>query len=751
MIKQQCRMLVTNSRFMLAGLLAIAFTLLLLYYQEQKDVLEGIGRAKCLSWAMQQEEPVQALTERAMEIYEPDFLLSDLQFSDNQFEEMVLCYDTAEYLESIENYEALLEQIITQRENIKNFPDVTAGKAAVSGLEAERYRQCSGSPVKMGNYMAFEKFFSFGAVDICLWGIVFLICYFLIAQEREKGLGQLVYASAGGGIRYFFTKLWAVELMTLAAFSLLFGGKALLFGGLYGYGDSSAAIQSMQGYFGSPYQLSIAQYLFLFVCWKLVGTMLLALLVLALCSLPLTEAVCGASVFAVLGGSVLIKNAVPAFSKWVLFRDGTLFSILSPEYWFTGLRSYCLGNASRLILISGIGFPVFCGIVLAALLCAVGVLLYYKGLRKSTAAHRSRSKALFRFGSNRWWNEGYYLGIHRKLLLTAVSICFLYGSVICSYEPIYSETVKFEREVVGILNGKTFTEAQQWLNDKQAEIAAMEEQLLQMQEQAANGEISEEAYAAYAGAVSNQLRIKPVIETMAGQVPEMERCRAENGIAPQFEYTSLSGELYGDKGWEQRNWTAVMTACFVVFCAMTLFPDERSKGLHRMLGSTAGGTRSVRYRVLWLAGMTFLASAAMQLLRLYSLGKQFVWVGWDSPMQSWAVYRDAGFDLTVGGAVLAEVFWQSLKWAAAAGAGVWLSLYFANTAWAELTGLLLFVMPPVLHIVGLSWFRRLPHVRGMIYGESSLFSGAQAILWVLLFGAVVLIGVKKETKRWMEA
>jgi hypothetical protein len=86
-----------------------------------------------------------------------------------------------------------------------------------------------------------------------------------------------------------------------------------------------------------------------------------------------------------------------------------------------------------------------------------------------------------------------------------------------------------------------------------------------------------------------------------------------------------------------------------------------------------------------------------------------------------------------------------------AGTGVWVSLYFANTAWAELTGLLLFVMPPVLHIVGLSWFRRLPHVRGMIYGESSLFSGAQAVLWVLLFGAVVLIGLKKETKRWMEA
>jgi hypothetical protein len=272
-----------------------------------------------------------------------------------------------------------------------------------------------------------------------------------------------------------------------------------------------------------------------------------------------------------------------------------------------------------------------------------------------------------------------------------------------------------------------------------------------MQEQMVNGEISEEAYAAYASAVSNQLRIKPVIEEMAGQMAEIEQCRAKNGSTPQFEYTSLSGELYGDKGWEQRNWTAVMTACFVVFCAMTLFPDERSKGLHRMLGSTAGGTKSVRYRVLWLVGMTFLVSAAMQLLWLYSLGKQFVWVGWDSPMQSWAFYRDAELGLTVGGAVLAEVFWQSLKWAVIAGTGVWVSLYFANTAWAELTGLLLFVMPPVLHIVGISWFRRLPHVRDMIYGESSLFSGAWAVLWVLLFGAVVLIGLKKETKRWMEA
>lgn len=752
MIGQQCRMLISNSKFTIGCFLAIMFTILLLFYQEQNDTLNGVGREKCLTWAVEQEQPVEALLQWSSEIYALDFSLEQLKFTDNQYEEMILCYDVADYLEGIENYEELLEQIISQRENINHFSDVTAGELAISQLEAQYYRECAGSPVKVGNYMAFEKFFSFGAVDICLWGIIFLICYFMIVWEREKGTSQLIYASAGGGIRYFFSKLCAVELMTLIMFVLLFGGKLLLFGALYGYGDTSAAVQSMQGYFGAPYSFSIAQYFVIFVFWKGIGAAFLAMLVLVLCSFPLTEALSGVVVFVVLGGSVLLKNIISADSGLVLIRDCTLLQLLSPEYWVTGLRSYCLGNGTFWsFLIFGIGIPVFCVCLFSLILCMAGMQLYYRGLRKSTAAHKSVSKAAFVFGANRWWNEGYYLAIHKKILLAAIGICILYGGAVCSYEEVYNETVKFEREIVDILNRQSFEEAQVWLDEEQAELDAMKERLSSLQEQLVNGSISEELYLNYSNSISTQLRIEPVVEEMVAQEEEMQKYMEETGITPQFEYTALSEQLYADKGWKQRNWTAVMTACFVVFCAMTVFPDARSKELHRILGSTASGIKAMHYRILWLMGMTFFLSAVMQLLWLYSLGKQFMWVGWNSPVQSWAVYRNLRLELSVGQAVLLELFGQCLKWAVIAGAGVWLSMYFANTAWAELAGMILFVMPLVLHILGITWFRNVLHVRSMIYGEWNVLSGAQGVLWILVLGLILLAGLKKETKKWMEA
>lgn len=64
--------------------------------------------------------------------------------------------------------------------------------------------------------------------------------------------------------------------------------------------------------------------------------------------------------------------------------------------------------------------------------------------------------------------------------------------------------------------------------------------------------------------------------------------------------------------------------------------------------------------------------------------------------------------MSVGGAVVCEVLWQGVKWMAIAGAGILISLFFTNTAWVLLLGVVLFVLPPALHIIGVNWLRKLP-------------------------------------------
>lgn len=751
MIREQCKMVLTNIRFISATILVFVITFLLLYYQETTDEMGGLKKEECLSWAVAQQDPIEKVYQLINEIYAPNFQMENLKFADNQYTEMLLCLEVASYLEQVRDYEKNLKQIISQREGITNFPNVSAEKKAISQLDIQYYEKCKQNKVEVGNYFGFEKFFSFGAVEICLFGIIFLISYFLIVQEREKGFGRLVFASKGGGIRYFITKLCAIEILAAIAFVILFLGKAIVFGCLYGYSDISVAIQSMNGYNSSPYTLTIAQYMMIFLLWRLLASALFALLVLVICSLPLSEIASGATVFLMMGISILLKSEIAASSSFVLFRDTTFFQITSIEYWVKGLRSYSLfSNASKSIIVYGIAVPLTCMIVLTILLLVISMQIYYRGLRQSIAANRMKSKTLFFFTANRWWNEGYFVAIHRKILFAFIGITIFYATLIGNYDKVFNENVKFERQMVIMLNDKTFEEAEQWIIEKERNLSKLEESLIVMQENFEKGIVSEEVYLTYYNETVDQLRIKPLLEKMSEQRIEMAASMEKSTIVPKFEFTALSDQIYREKGWGQRNWIALMSSCFIVFCVMSLFPSERMKGIHRLLTSTKAGKKNMIYRSCWLVIMTFLISMILTTIWLYSLGKQYTWVGWNMPAQSWSMYRELGLEISIGTAIMLEAFWQCAKWSMLAGGGILLSLYFTNTAWTQLIGVVIFIIPLVLQIIGIEWLRDMWHVKSMVYGEMSLFGEVKwyGIAIVIL---VIIMGLKVGIKRWMEA
>lgn len=730
MIIQSIRPVLGNGKYLFGVFLIIFFTGIVLLYQEKVTPEEGSARAAGLEWLEQEEDPVAALDEAINVLL---FVDNKPKLTNTLYGDYLLYLELRDYTEQRTEYDTVLNGLIGSYKMVQKMSVSTDVMKSRALSAQEQYEKLQGLQVSYGNHLTAEKFLKFGLAEIAFLLLLIYTAYFLIINEREKGIGALIHSTRNGGIRYGLYKL--ISFLTIAFLLILavYGVKFLIYAKLFGVPEFSAPIQSADGYLSCPYRWSIGKAMLVFILLKCLFAVLLVTGLTVISSLALSEAAVCSTVAAIGVLYVILGNVIEDTSKHILIRDGGILKLWEFEYWVKGYYyAYLGGSENSIFHMDGLLFPIFMFLTYIAVFTLAVIFIYRRGLRKSSMK-KGLLNRLWRYRSNVFGNEGQYVLFQKGIVFVFAAILFL-GFRIMDTSDQHAESMAFEAEYVALLNGKSYEEACEWLDRKLEELDEMEQELMNLETEFAAGNLSEDAYAFAAADLKNQLQVRELAESLEEQTTDMDKVVEKYGIYPKFRYVSFTDRIWEDAGLDARLMAGMLVAGFVILGGLSVFPMDKQLGMNRLICTTAKGGRSIYSRLFWLCLMTFLMSIAVHfswlfgLMKLYGVGWDSAALGFNAPAQGLPCYGSVGYALTLRTAAVLNIIWLSLKWTVAAFVAASLSLFASNAVWTEMIGTVVLLCPLALRMTGVAWVTKLACFSFTVYGFGDLLLDGRKLL-----------------------
>lgn len=255
---------------------------------------------------------------------------------------------------------------------------------------------------QQGIYTALQYPFT----DSILLASMLLLALFLVRSERDSGLLQLVRTLPGGRLRTALAKLAALAVSMLAITALLYGVNLYYCGLSFGLGPLDRTIQSVPALLRCTIQVTVREYLFLFLLAKWAGAFVMGIWVL-LAALAARHPLAGWLGAAALPlGMYGVRALIPAAGNLNVLKYANLASLLQTNellgryrclYWFgTPLPLFGVEWTAALLYAAAFGGG-FC------LLMARGTLAEHGRLLSPPVRHRKTKP------TSVWREEGHKL------------------------------------------------------------------------------------------------------------------------------------------------------------------------------------------------------------------------------------------------------------------------------------------------------------------------------------------------------
>lgn len=184
---------------------------------------------------------------------------------------------------------------------------------------------------------------SYPFTDILILASILFLSLVLVRQEKDSAMLRFIRSTAAGRFKTAGAKLFAFCASLLVILMVLYGVNLMYCNQLFGIGPLERSIQSVPSLMRSTLQISVGQYLLLFLLSKWAAAAILGLWVLLL-SLTARHLVTGWSCALLLVlGMYGIRAAIPATSSFNVLKYANLASILQTNellgtyrnlYWF---------------------------------------------------------------------------------------------------------------------------------------------------------------------------------------------------------------------------------------------------------------------------------------------------------------------------------------------------------------------------------------------------------------------------------
>lgn len=595
--------------------------------------------------------------------------------------------------EQVSGYEAFLDSIDTKAKQLSSISIFAESESGydLANIEATAaaFAGMRGIPIQYYPQKGLMTALDFALTDVVAVFAMLLIATVLVRTERDNGLLALVRCTPAGRGKTAAAKLAAFGLSLAAVLLCLYGVNLAYCGGLYGLGPLTRTIQSVPGLMRSTWKLTVGQYLGCFLLTKWAAAFLCGVWVMLamLWARRLLSGALGALAF--LGANLLVRSVIPATSSLNVLKYANLASLLRTNELLGGYRNlYWFGRPVPLLLVE---------CVAAGLFAALFVGGFYRVFARkyfTAARHRSRTRRWGRPlrattpGRTEWF---------KLLVLQGGAVLLVLFAGLQSYTAVTTESyidadeIYYRYYMKGV-EGAPTQEKLDWLKEQNEEFRP----IYQLNAALSAGRITAQEYQSMSMAYGNLQQKMGVFGRVVSQWKSLwDKPRTqmvyETGWLKLFDAADTQDV-------QDALWAALLCAlCFSGFFAM-----EQQTGMGKVLGVTPLGrehTVRVKWRVaLAVSGVLTVLSLLPRfwvVLRDYGLG------AWTAPVYSIAQYgRTAEIPLFMMAGLLALSRFAAIFTMACGTLA--LSQRIGNTFGALFASLLLFALPPLLSLAGLT-------------------------------------------------
>lgn len=269
-----------------------------------------------------------------------------LKYTDSLYTEYYFLQNISEEISQVAAYESFLDEIQHKAEQLSKISIFNKdGSYDMLNIQAtsKAYKDISGIEINYYPQNGIVTAINFTYSDVILIFGMILLASFIVRDEKDNGMLYLIRTTAGGKWNTGAAKMFAMSTSLLIMVAALYIVNLLYCNFTYGLGDLSRTIQSIPYLMRSTMQINVLEYILLFIFTKWVaaficGTWILFAMLIAknvftgyVLSLvmPVTQ--------------LLIRNAIPATSKFNAIKYSNLVSFLTTNeilgsyrniYWF---------------------------------------------------------------------------------------------------------------------------------------------------------------------------------------------------------------------------------------------------------------------------------------------------------------------------------------------------------------------------------------------------------------------------------
>ena len=436
-----------------------------------------------------------------------------------------------EYAEQIGGYGEYLDNIQKNAEEIKQSSFARRADYTIRNIDdtAVRYRGLGPEGVVLYNYFGAESVLNNSISVFIVLAAALYFCLELFVSDKYDGTLALIKTTKNSRRKLFAAKAAVLCVLVFFVFTVVYASNVAIAARVYGLGDLSVRIQSVVGYYTSPWNMSVGGCMIFSYAAGLLGTIVLSLLIALLC--VATGSIIGS--VGLTAGVFLIEFAaycfVPYHSPFSLVSRINLFSLadvrgIFADYTNINICNYPVNNLT-------------CVVISFVIVLLLGTVLGNKAwdsmkvITESRTGVKLRDKQTARVCSV-FGYEMKKLLVHSKgtvcvalLLAAEILLCVSFGTYESNSDRWY------ERYSEG-LTGPYSSETQAAMDSIDAEFEEIKRQIDEYQEKAASGEISAD-YAKY------------LIEAIT---PGADQTTGHRKAKAQFEY--VKSQIQGGKASE---------------------------------------------------------------------------------------------------------------------------------------------------------------------------------------------------------
>ncbi len=576
--------------------------------------------------------------------------------------------------------------------------------------------------------------------DVFILLFMILIAGQIISSERESGMLYYIRTTPKGRLKTAAAKVGALCVSLFFVLVGLYGTNLLFCEIAFGLGNLSRSVQSLPFLFRSTMDISVFEYLIIFIGAKWFVSVVLGIFIMfvILCTKKLVFGLVAS--FAVLGLQLAIRVYIEPLSTYGVLRHANFVGFLEVNEWLGSYRNlYWFDKPIEMIKVVLISALIFLIVLTGAF------LIYFTKSYISPAKVTSRKRFKYQKHTSILREELF------KLVLTNGVILILVGYVGYNiYQGVTSEsyitpTEIYYRHYIEPLSGRYTNEKYLWLTEQSEEF----NESYSMDKMYQSEQITENEYLMYK---SGNYSLYSRRDAFEGIIHEEIPYILENDGA---QFVNPAGymilfDLYDNQTTLTQT---VVSALLISLCVSGVFSLERQSGMERILKTTPLGKFRVKKNKIIISAVIVviitiatLAPSYIQVVRDYGLLAFF------APIKSLRMFFEMPNVLTFFSLSLATLVVRLAAGALIAMTAFFLQTFTKRTLTVVAVNLILYCVPPLLALYGVDNMRffgvyPLFHIAQFLtepYGGAIVVASAVCAVFFVVLGGMFLFDFERD-------